>query len=715
MSAVSSGEFGISPFLLQAISSLSSPESHAARDEPEHLAMEKPQQTNGGKAVTHLLQGMNEPVSALLPATSPSSSNGDVSDRVVGAKPEEVMLNAEIQERLATQLALKQGRLVAAAATSLGGSSAQPVVSDMSMVNVLNALASQHMKANIKQEEPEAFSYVSVASPSVFTTTTTPSPSSTAADMMLQPGPDNSSGERSQPQIIIYYNNNNEAGAVASPATTHLTVGDIGGGVRGQEAVQNYRVVLHPGTAVSNPAATTITAISEPSMQTVISEAAAAAAATTTSVFDDSSGTFVAADTDVGRESSDGACPVCGDKISGYHYGVFTCESCKGFFKRTVQNKKTFTCHKQGDCIVGIQNRKKCPACRFTKCINVGMKLEAIRQDRTRGGRSSYNGSMPLVKPARPVSTPPRKVKRVSADSGGGETKAVAATVAGVGVGVVPSVVPDLTVAAAAVSEEESKNHGQLAAILNHSTTHGQQIPQSQGPPVPELLTDIMNLEALLVDDDVPMEGGEGVPDEQVFYNYLMQLTEIRLYKLVRWARNLPQFGAISTDDQILLLQNCWSDLLALGVCWRSLGSSSVLSISATHSISQEQAEALGFGDVTARLLSIAQSLQRLGVDQLEYVALKVLLLISPDVKGLREPGKVKEYQEKLSEALLSYTGAHYAQAPGKLGEMLLRLPELARVSFLAKEILLGALPPSLAGSCGLLVELLKGENAAKD
>ena len=23
-------------------------------------------------------------------------------------------------------------------------------------------------------------------------------------------------------------------------------------------------------------------------------------------------------------------CPVCGDKVSGFHYGLLTCESCKG-------------------------------------------------------------------------------------------------------------------------------------------------------------------------------------------------------------------------------------------------------------------------------------------------------------------------------------------------------------------------------------------------
>jgi len=25
-------------------------------------------------------------------------------------------------------------------------------------------------------------------------------------------------------------------------------------------------------------------------------------------------------------------CPVCGDHVSGYHYGLQTCESCKGMF-----------------------------------------------------------------------------------------------------------------------------------------------------------------------------------------------------------------------------------------------------------------------------------------------------------------------------------------------------------------------------------------------
>ena len=69
-------------------------------------------------------------------------------------------------------------------------------------------------------------------------------------------------------------------------------------------------------------------------------------------------------------------CPVCGDKISGFHYGIFSCESCKGFFKRTVQNKKNYQCLRGANCPVSIVTRKKCPACRFNKCLTTGMKLE---------------------------------------------------------------------------------------------------------------------------------------------------------------------------------------------------------------------------------------------------------------------------------------------------------------------------------------------------
>ena len=47
-----------------------------------------------------------------------------------------------------------------------------------------------------------------------------------------------------------------------------------------------------------------------------------------------------------------------------------------GFFKRTVQNQKSYSCVENEDCLVNKMQRKRCPYCRFQKCLKVGMKLE---------------------------------------------------------------------------------------------------------------------------------------------------------------------------------------------------------------------------------------------------------------------------------------------------------------------------------------------------
>lgn len=78
------------------------------------------------------------------------------------------------------------------------------------------------------------------------------------------------------------------------------------------------------------------------------------------------------------KECIEEMCPVCGDRVSGYHYGLLTCESCKGFFKRTVQNKKIYTCVADKKCHIDKSQRKRCPYCRFQKCLDVGMKLEGM-------------------------------------------------------------------------------------------------------------------------------------------------------------------------------------------------------------------------------------------------------------------------------------------------------------------------------------------------
>lgn len=76
-------------------------------------------------------------------------------------------------------------------------------------------------------------------------------------------------------------------------------------------------------------------------------------------------------------------CRVCGDKSSGFHYGVFSCEGCKGFFRRTVRQKMEYkACENEKGCLIMRISRNRCQYCRLKKCIEVGMSHEAVRLGR---------------------------------------------------------------------------------------------------------------------------------------------------------------------------------------------------------------------------------------------------------------------------------------------------------------------------------------------
>ncbi|OCT87758.1 glucocorticoid receptor-like [Xenopus laevis] len=96
-------------------------------------------------------------------------------------------------------------------------------------------------------------------------------------------------------------------------------------------------------------------------------------------------------------------CLVCSDEASGCHYGVLTCGSCKVFFKRAVEGQHNYLCAGRNDCIIDKIRRKNCPACRYRKCLQAGMNLEArktkkkikgIQQPTAAAARESNETSM---------------------------------------------------------------------------------------------------------------------------------------------------------------------------------------------------------------------------------------------------------------------------------------------------------------------------------
>lgn len=92
-------------------------------------------------------------------------------------------------------------------------------------------------------------------------------------------------------------------------------------------------------------------------------------------------------------------CLVCGDSASGFHYGVLSCEGCKGFFRRSqLKARINYRCKENNKCELTTASiterlrihaeaelqvpipKRKCQACRYTKCIALGMKSHVEQQ-----------------------------------------------------------------------------------------------------------------------------------------------------------------------------------------------------------------------------------------------------------------------------------------------------------------------------------------------
>ena len=90
-------------------------------------------------------------------------------------------------------------------------------------------------------------------------------------------------------------------------------------------------------------------------------------------------------------------CAVCGDRATRLrysHYGAVSCFSCRAFFRRAVEKRshEGYACS-SGDnaCGVTVDTRKKCPRCRFDKCVQVGMKHGAVQKKSEEAKEAEYD------------------------------------------------------------------------------------------------------------------------------------------------------------------------------------------------------------------------------------------------------------------------------------------------------------------------------------
>ena len=85
-----------------------------------------------------------------------------------------------------------------------------------------------------------------------------------------------------------------------------------------------------------------------------------------------------------------GTCPVCSRPTTNHiYYGARVCISCRGFFRRSVQNDHypLFDCKRGKECPIDSTSRKSCKWCRFQRCLEAGMRMGWVMSEKERKDR----------------------------------------------------------------------------------------------------------------------------------------------------------------------------------------------------------------------------------------------------------------------------------------------------------------------------------------
>ncbi|XP_063241626.1 nuclear receptor subfamily 2 group F member 1-A [Bacillus rossius redtenbacheri] len=316
-------------------------------------------------------------------------------------------------------------------------------------------------------------------------------------------------------------------------------------------------------------------------------------------------------------------CVVCGDKSSGKHYGQFTCEGCKSFFKRSVRRNLTYSCRGNRNCPIDQHHRNQCQYCRLKKCLKMGMRREGLRPT---------EACVAAVQRGRvPPSQPPGLPGQFALTNGDAAS----------------------TMAAAVGLNGHSYLGSYISLLLRAEPYPTSRYGQCMQP------NNIMGIDNIC------------------------ELAARLLFSAVEWARNIPFFPDLQVTDQVALLRLVWSELFVLNAsqCSMPLHVAPLLAAAGLHASPMAADRVVAFMDHIRIFQEQVEKLKALHVDSAEYSCLKAIVLFTTDACGLSDVAHIENLQEKSQCALEEYCRTQYPNQPTRFGKLLLRLPSLRTVS----------------------------------
>lgn len=362
-------------------------------------------------------------------------------------------------------------------------------------------------------------------------------------------------------------------------------------------------------------------------------------------------------------------CAVCGDKSTGTHYGVVSCNGCKGFFRRTILRNQKFTCRFNKRCVIDKNFRCACRYCRFQKCVGVGMKREAIQFERDSIGSPKKRKDSPL---------PSACAAQQGTDGPAGDA---------------PS--GNISSECSQVGSSTSRS-GVIYTLMDMESRVNQEMCARYRSSVITSSNTTASVDQLHASGEL---GGApsafSQPCRPCTVDDLNEISRTTLLLMVEWAKNLSPFPDLAMDDKIILLKNYAPQHLILMPAFRSPDTTRVCLFNNTYMSRDQGAELNGFAafktsNITPRVLDeIVWPMRQLQMREEEFVCLKALAFLHPEAKGLSAATQsvIREARNRVLKALYAFIVEQMPEeAPTRYGNILLLAPALKALTQLLIE-----------------------------